>query len=354
MSKPRLALIGCGYWGQNLLRNFVELREVEVKTVCDFDLGALARLKRRYPLIDLEPDYRAVLSDARIDAVVIATPASTHYPIARKALLAGKHVLVETPMATAGAEAFELVELAQKRARMLMVDHTFLYTSAVRTLKSLVERELGDMLYFDSARISLGLVRSDLNVLWDLGAHDFSILNHLSGRDPVAVTATGTRHFGCSFENIAYVSAEFNGNLSAHFHLNWLSPVKMRRTLIGGSRKMIIYDDLEASEKLKVYGKSPVLEHGTSVRETLLTGFQNGDMVAPVLETREALAGVAEDFAHAMIDKRPPLADGYFGYRVVRLLEAAQRSMTQHGRPVELSPAAAPRIKTGKAVAISQ
>jgi predicted dehydrogenase len=338
MSKPRLAIVGCGYWGQNLLRNFAALGDMEVRTVCDFDLGTLARVKRRHPAVELEPDYRDVLSDARIDAVAIATPASTHYPFARKALLAGKHVLVEKPMTTTSAQAIELIELAEKRGKVLMVDHTFVYTGAVRFLKSMVaQRELGELLYFDSVRISLGLVQSDLNVLWDLGAHDFSVLDYLCDRDPVAVAATGARHLNSLFENIAYVSAEFNSKLIAHFHLNWLSPVKVRRVLLGGSRKMTIWDDLETSEKVKIYGKGPALEHGAGSREKLLAGYQNGDMVAPNLETGEALARVARDFAGAVIERRAPVADGHAGYRVVRLLEAAQRSITQNGRPVELS-----------------
>ena len=337
MSKPRIAIVGCGYWGQNLARNFAELKEVEMRAVCDFDLNALARIKRRYPTIQLQHDYRDILADHRIDAVVLATPLATHYPFAREALRAGKHVLVEKPLATKSTQALDLIELADRQKKVLMVDHTFLYTGAVRAMKTLIDQgEMGDLLYFDAVRISLGLVQSDINVLWDLGPHDFSVLNYLCACDPVSITATGTKHLKCPFENIVYVTAIFENNLRAHFHFNWLAPVKVRRTLVGGTRKMIVYDDMEASEKVKVYGKGLSMSHDPENRERLLTGFQNGDMTAPNLETGEALRSMARDFANAIIEDRRPISDGMSGYRVVRLLEMAQNSMQSDGRPVEL------------------
>jgi predicted dehydrogenase len=337
MSKPRVAIVGCGYWGQNLMRNFAELREVEIKAACDFNLTALARIKRRYPSVELEPNYQNIVSDPRIDGVVIATPVATHYPFARKALLAGKHVLVEKPLATSSTQALELLELAEKRGKTLMVDHTFVYTGAVQHIKKLVdEQDLGELLYFDSVRISLGLVQSDSNVLWDLGGHDFSILNYVYDRDPISVSATGVKHLGCLFENIAYVSAHFSNNLIAHFHLNWLAPMKVRRTLFGGSKKMVLYDDMEASDKVKIYSRTIGPRHDAEHHQQLLSGYQTGDMVAPNLDTCEALRRMANDFGAAMVDRRTPISDGYAGYRVVRLLEAAQRSMSQGGRPVDL------------------
>jgi predicted dehydrogenase len=337
MSKPRLAIVGCGYWGQNLIRNFAELRDVEIKAVCDFDLGSLARIKRRYPAVELQPDYREILGDPRIDGIVIATPVATHYPFARKALQAGKHVLVEKPLTTSSEQALELIELAEKLGKTLMVDHTFLYTGAVRQMKALIDSgDLGDLLYFDSVRISLGLVQSDINVLWDLGPHDFSIMNYLCDRDPIAVSATGTKHLGCPFESIAYVSVQFNDNLIAHFHLNWLAPVKIRTTLLGASKKMIVYDDMETSEKVKVYDKGISMHFDPEHRERLLTGYRNGDMFAPNLEAGEALRAMARDFVSAIVDKCSPVSDGYTGYQVVRLLEKAQQSMEQNGRPMEI------------------
>jgi predicted dehydrogenase len=337
MNRPRVAVIGCGYWGHNLIRNFAELKEVELKAVCDFNLPAMARVKRRYPAVDLVSEYQDIIADPTIDAVVIATPVSTHYPLARKALNAGKHVLVEKPLATSSVQVLELIEIAERRKKVLMVDHTFLYTGAVRRMKSLIDAgEIGDLLYFDSVRISLGLVQSDINVLWDLGPHDFSIMNYLCDQDPVAVSATGMKHLGCPFENMAYVSAHFENNLIAHFHLNWLAPVKVRRTLVGGSKKMIVYDDMEPTEKVKIYDKGVSMNHDPEQRERLLTGYRNGDMLAPNLDSGEALRLMAEDFVSAIVDRRPPLSDAYAGYRVVRLLEMAQSSLEQNGRTLEV------------------
>ena len=346
MSKLKVAIVGCGYWGQNLVRNFSELDEAEVKAVCDFDLTALARIKRRYPTVELKPNFQDVVNDPRIDAIVLATPVSTHYPFARKALLAGKHVLVEKPLATSTTQVLDLIEVSEKMGKTLMVDHTFLYTSAVRRMKSLIDAgDIGDLLYFDSVRISLGLVQSDINVLWDLGPHDFAIMSYLCDRDPVSISATGMKHLGCPFENIAYVSVQFDNTLIAHFHLNWLSPVKVRRTLVGGSQKMIVYDDMENSEKVRVYDKGISMNHDPEHRERLLTGYRNGDMLAPNLDTGEALRSMAREFVQCAMEKRAPVSDGYFGYRVVRLLEAAQRSMQLNGRPVTLQPSA---ISTGE------
>jgi len=353
MSKVRIAIVGCGYWGQNLIRNFSDLEGVEVGAVCDFNLNALARMKRRYPTIELLQDYRDVLSDSRIHGVVIATPASTHYPFAHQALQAGKHVLVEKPLAPSTKQVLDLVELAEKRSKTLMVDHTFLYTSAVRHIKSLIDSgEVGDLLYFDSVRISLGLVQRDINVIWDLAPHDFSIMDYLCEGDPVSISATGMKHLGCSFESIAYVTVHFADNLIAHFHLNWLAPVKIRKTLVGGTRKMIAYDDMETSEKVRVYDKGITMNLDPNSRERMLAGYRNGDMVAPNLDSSEALRLMAREFVDSIMHKRPPLSDGYAGYRVVRLLEAAQRSMELNGRPIELDTPLIPRKSADDPMAV--
>jgi predicted dehydrogenase len=269
---------------------------------------------------------------------VIATPVSTHYPFARQALQAGKHVLVEKPLATRSDEVLGLMELAEKHNRILMVDHTFLYTGAVREMRAIIEAgELGELLYFDSVRISLGLVQSDINVIWDLAPHDFSIMDHLCSEEPVAISAMGARHIGCPFEDIAYVTAHFNGRMIAHFHLNWLAPVKMRKTLVGGTRKMMVYDDMETTEKVRVYDKGITINHDPERRERLLTGYRNGDVIAPYIDASEALRLMAHDFIDSITEKRLPICDGYAGYRVVRLLEAAQQSMELGGQPVELA-----------------
>ena len=339
MSKVRVAIVGCGYWGLHLMRNFAEVKEAEVRAACDFDLAALARIKRRYPAVDLQSRYEDIISDAGIDAVVIATPASTHYPFARTALLAGKHVLVEKPMATSAGQGLDLIELAKRQNRTLMVDQTFVYTGAVRHIRGLIDaQELGEVLYFDFARTGPGLAHSDINVLWDLGAHDFSILNYLCDRDPISVSATGVKHLGSPIENIAYVSVRFDGNLLAHFHFNWLTPMKVRRALIGGSKKTVIYDDLETNEKVKIYDKRVGMDHDSEHREQLLSGYRDGDILAPNLDTSEALRAMASDFVRAIAENRPPVSDGTAGYRVVRLLEAAQCSMAQDGRPVDVGP----------------
>ena len=338
MSKVQVAVIGCGYWGQNLLRNFCELEEAEVLLVCDFDARALLRAQRRYPTIETTQSYKEVLLDPRVEAVVIATPVSTHYSFAKQALQAGKHVLVEKPLAQSSAQVLDLIEIAEAAGKSLMVDHTFLYTGAVRRMKSMVESgEMGKLLYFDSVRISLGLVQSDINVLWDLGPHDLSIMDYVCDRRPMSVSATGVKHLYTPYENIAYVTVQFEGKLIAHFHLNWLAPVKVRRTLLGGSKKMLVYDDMENSEKIKVYDKGIVQNLDPERREKMLTGYRNGDMLAPNLETTEALRLMAREFIASIVEKRSALSDGHAGYRIVRLLEAAQQSMEDNGRVIYLT-----------------
>jgi predicted dehydrogenase len=337
MSEIKVAVVGCGYWGQNLIRNFWELEDANVAVVYDTDAKALARILRRYPTVEVVRDYQAVLQHPGVDAVVLATPVSTHYPYARQALQAGKHVLVEKPLATSTDEVLELMNLAEGKGRILMVDHTFLYTAAVRRMKQLIDAgEIGDLLYYDSVRINLGLVQSDTNVLWDLGPHDFSIMDHLSKIDAKSVSATGIKHLGCPFENIAYVTVQFSSELIAHFHLNWLAPVKVRLTLVGGSKKMLVYDDMEPSEKVKVYDRGINMSYDPEQRARLLTSYRQGDMLAPHLDSAEALRLMAREFVGSIIENRPPLTDAAAGYRVVRLLEAAQRSMEQNGREVEL------------------
>jgi predicted dehydrogenase len=337
MSKLRIAVVGCGYWGQNLLRNFCELEEAEVATVCDFDPRALVRSKSRYPKVEITQSYQSVIDDPAIDAVVLATPVSSHYPLAKKALENGKHVLVEKPLARSSSEVLELIEIAKGAGKTLMVDHTFVYTGAVRRIKTLIDSgELGELLYFDSVRISLGLLQQDTNVLWDLGPHDLSIITHLCNREALSVSAVGAKHLNTPFENIAYVTIRFEGNLIAHFHLSWLSPVKVRRSLVGGSKKMVVYDDMEPSEKVKVYDKGITVNHDPESRERMLTGYRNGDMLAPNLDTTEALRLMSREFVTSALGGRRPLSDGYAGLKVVQLLEAAQESMDQDGRTVRL------------------
>jgi predicted dehydrogenase len=346
MSEIGVAIIGCGYWGQNLIRNFWEAEGARLRVVCDVDASSLARTCRRYPTLEITEAYEEVLTHPAIDAVVLATPVSTHYGFAKQALEAGKHVLVEKPLAARSAEALDLVETADHLSKTLMVDHTFLYTPAVRRMKQLIDGgEIGELLYYDSVRINLGLVQSDTNVLWDLGPHDFSIMDHLCGRDPIAISATAARHLDCPFDNIAYISARFDSQLIAHFHLNWLAPVKIRLTLVGGSKKMLVYDDMEPTEKVKVYDRGITMNHDPEHRARLLAGYRIGDMWAPQLDTTEALRLVAREFIGAITESRPPLTDGFAGYRVVRLLEAAQGSIEKNGRETGLAGPALPRAR---------
>jgi predicted dehydrogenase len=340
MSRVKIAVVGCGYWGQNLIRNFSDIPNVDVTAVCDFNLNALARVKRRYPSIELRQDYQQILADWRIHAVVIATPVATHYSFAERALRAGKHVLVEQPLATSSRQALALMELADKHGRTLMVDHTFVYTGAVRQIKALVDaRELGDLLYFDSVRISLGMVQSDTNVVWDLAPHDFSMLDHLCSKQPVAVTAIGAKSLGHPFENIAYLAAHFEGQMSAHIQVNWLAPVKVRKTLVGGTKRTVVYDDMEPVEKVRMYDNAFPAGDDLDPSGYWSAGHRSAGMFAPILDTTEALSLMAREFVDSITEKRLPISDGYAGYRVVRLLEAAQQSLQQEGRTIEVADA---------------
>lgn len=331
----RLALAGYGYWGPQLLRNFHDEDGVDVALCCDTDPMRLARVKAKHPSVELTTDYDEVLTNPAIDAVAIATPTRTHYGLARRALEHDKHVLVEKPMATSVAEAESLIEIATKRGVVLMVDHTFVYSGAVRKMKEIVAGgDLGDIYYLDSVRINLGLFQGDVNVLWDLAPHDIAILDHLVSEPPVSVCANGACHFGNGIENVAYVTVYFDSGLIAHFHNNWLAPVKIRTVLVGGSKKMILYDDMEASEKLKVYDRG--VNVGPDGLHRSLISYRLGDMWAPKLDQTEALALVATEFIDSIRSARRPLTDGASGLNVVKILEAAERSIKWRGREVKL------------------
>lgn len=337
-----VGVIGCGYWGPNLIRNFVEHEAAQVRWLCDTDERRLAEIGRRYPSTRATTNYRQLLADPDLAAVVIATPVATHYPFARQALEAGKHVLIEKPLTTRVCEAEELSRLAQARRLVLMVDHTFVYTGAVRKIKEIVASgEIGDLLYFDSVRVNLGLFQRDINVVWDLAPHDLSIMDFLVGREPIALTATGSSHIEPGVENIAYLMLRFADSFIAHFHFNWLSPVKIRRTLIAGSRKMIVYDDIEPTEKVRVYDKGVDTTRprdGSDREEDYLTliSYRTGDVWVPRLDPTEALHFVCQNFLDSISQGTRPLTDGAAGLRVVRLLEAAQESLKRGGGLIEL------------------
>jgi predicted dehydrogenase len=300
------------------------------------NIERLGQVKSRFPSIEVTTDYNDVLSNPLIDAVAISTPVATHYDFARKALENGKHVLVEKPLTGAVAEAEKLVDIADTRGLTLMVDHTFIYTGAVRKMKEIIDSgDIGKLNYFDSVRINLGLIQRDVNVLWDLAPHDIAILEYLVDEKPVSVCANGACHTGNEIENIAYLTVYFESGLIAHFHNNWLSPVKIRTMLVGGSKKTILYDDMETSEKVKVYDRGVVINTPEGVREVLVS-YRLGDMWAPRLDTTEALRLVTAEFADCVATGRKPITDGRSGLNVVKILEASEMSIKHRGKEVKL------------------
>lgn len=338
-----IGVVGYGYWGPNLVRNFWALPGAKLVTVCDMRPERLSSVTSQYPAVEVTSDFDALLKDSRIDVVAIATPVSSHYDLALQALKAGKNVFIEKPMTATAEQAQRLLDEADRRGLVIGVDHTFVYTGAVRKIKELVStEELGDIYYYDSVRVNLGLFQHDVNVIWDLAVHDLSILDYVIPQQPVAVSATGMSHVPGEPENIAYMTLFFANNLIAHLHVNWLAPVKVRRTLIGGSRKMIVYDDIEPSEKIKVYDKGITVNGkngngagGEKIYQMLL-GYRTGDMWAPQLEMTEALSLELRQFVKCVEEKKTPLTDGHAGLRVVRILEAATQSLAERGRVVEL------------------
>jgi predicted dehydrogenase len=333
----RVGVAGYGYWGPNLVRNFVEVPEMCVSVVADPRQERLDLVRRRYPSIEITTDFQHLLNHPQVDAVAIATPVTTHFPLALKALQAGKHVLVEKPMAASCEEALRLIEEADRRNLVLMVDHTFVYTGAVRHIRQLIdEGTLGQVFYYDSTRINLGQFQHDVDVIWDLAVHDLSIMDYIFPEAPVEVSATGINHVDGATENCAYVTVFYGSPLIAHLNVNWLSPVKIRRTLIGGSKQMIVYDDIEASEKVKIYNKGVSVKNGDESRYKLLVSYRTGDMFAPQLDMTEGLHVMARHFTDCVRDGKTPITDAHCGLRVVRAMEAATRSMKRHGDAVHI------------------
>ncbi|HEY6502829.1 MAG TPA: Gfo/Idh/MocA family oxidoreductase [Chitinophagaceae bacterium] len=334
MKTVNLGVIGYGYWGPNLVRNFFAANDCTVKAVADGRPERLAVLSKVFPSVKGVKDADDIINDTEIDAVVIATSVFSHFPLAKKALNAGKNVLIEKPMTASVAEADELIELAAKKGLTLMVDHTFLYTGAVAKMKELIESKvIGTPRYFDSSRINLGLFQPDVNVIWDLAPHDLSILTYLVDQKPVSINATGISHTNNNIENIAYMTVNYESDFIAHFNVSWTSPVKVRQTLIGGDIKMIVYNDLEPSEKIRVYDTG--YNHKTEEYENkIMVDYRTGDVYIPKLGTQEALLGVANDFIQCIINKKEPKANAHLGRQVVRILEASQVSIKNNGKEV--------------------
>ena len=336
-SQIGVGIVGYGYWGPNLVRNFTGNSSARVVSVSDLDAAKLAACQRLYPAVATTNRYADLLKDPKIDAIAVATPVHTHYDLALAALRAGKHVLVEKPLAQSAGLVRRLIDEADRRRLTLMVDHTFLYTPAVQKIHELVRQDqLGEVYYYDSTRSSLGLFQSDVNVIWDLAVHDISIIQYLLDEDPVAVSATGSCHVAGSPENMAHITLFFEGSCVAHVSVNWLSPIKVRQTFIGGSKKMIVYDDLEPTEKIKVYDKGITLDAPSEDAHQFRIGYRAGDMWAPNISTKEALQTEIEHFIECTRTGAAPVSDGLSGLRTIEVLEAASRSIADQGKPVRL------------------
>ena len=325
----KLGVIGYGYWGPNIVRNFSSHKDCTVTAVCDNNPGALARVLTQYPNIRLMTNADDIVRSPEIDAVAIVTPVTYHYELAKKALENGKHVFVEKPFTATSAQAEELVELAERMNLQIMVDHTFLFTGAVRKIKQLVDDgTLGPLYYYDSTRVNLGLFQHDVNVMWDLAPHDLSIMDYLIGLEPDLVVATGSAHVN-ALEDVAHLTVYFPNNVLAHINVNWLSPVKVRTTLVGGQKKMLVWNDLDPAEKIRVYDKGADVKTELGVHK-LLVSYRSGDMWAPKVEELEALQLETRYFLDCVKNGTKPFNDGKAGLRVVRILEAAELSLKQH------------------------
>jgi predicted dehydrogenase len=330
----RVGLIGFGYWGPNLARNLGETRGVKLTAVAEARADRREAVHGRHPGVRLYEDPAELIAQPDVDAVVVATPVATHYALGLAALKAGKDVLIEKPLAATGAEAEMLVETAEREGRVLMVDHTYVYAGAVRKIAELIDSgELGEVRYYDSLRINLGLFQNDVSVLWDLAIHDIALLQFLVRKPFVTVQATGGCHLGEGMESVAHLTLGLEGGAQAHVNVSWISPVKIRQTIIVGDRKMLLYDDLEPDEKIKVYDRGVVFDED---RPALLRDYRIGDMWAPRVDRREALAGVCAHFAECVRGRKTPLTGGVQGLESVRVLEAAQWSLRHTGRLVTL------------------
>jgi len=326
----RVGVIGYGYWGPNIVRNLNGLESTTVRMICDKSSAALARARKLYPAVQTVSDPNEVLRSPEIDAVAVITPVWTHYDLAKLALENGKHVFVEKPFTSSVAQAEELIEIAARKRLIIMVDHTFLFTGAVKKISELIESGvLGDLYYYDSLRVNLGLFQHDVSVIWDLAPHDLSMMDHLIKREPEAIVATGEKHLN-GVEDVAYITVYFPGSIIAHINVNWLSPVKIRTTLVGGQKKMLVWNDLVADEKVRVYDKGVDITSGEGLRD-ILVSYRTGDMWAPQVQQLEALRVELDYFAKSVESGKSPFNDGLAGLRIVKILEAADRSIQKRG-----------------------
>ncbi len=331
----RMGIIGYGYWGPNIARNFNIVEGCKIVAISDKRAESLERAKRVFPGVNATQDWRSLVEAPDIDAIGVITPVSTHFELAKAALENGKHIFVEKPFTANCAQAEELIELAERKKLTIMVDHTFIYTGAVRKMKELVDNgTLGNLYYYDSMRVNLGLFQHDVNVVWDLAPHDLAIMDYIIKEKPEAIVTTGENHFS-EHAYVAYTTIYFENHIIGHLNVNWLSPVKVRTTLLGGEKKMLVWNDLNADEKIKVYDKGVKIESRDGVYD-LLVGYRSGDMWAPKIEQTEALKLEAECFVDCVVNGKTPVNDGHAGYRVVKMLESSDQSLKDRGKHIYL------------------
>ena len=346
-----VGVIGFGYWGPNIVRNFMATQDVAVNAICDLNQQELNRARKLYPQIRVTCDYRDIIKASDIDIVAVITPVSTHFELAKAALEQGKHVFVEKPFTRTTAEAEELIATAKRKNLKIMVDHTFIFTGSVQKIKELLDDEiLGKLYYFDSTRVSLGKFQPDTNVVWDLATHDFSIIDFVIKDKPVAVTTHGLDHVGSGFENLVYIILHFEGNFMAHITASWLSPVKIRSVLIGGEKKMLVWDDLEVDERIKVYDKG-IIDYSSQknagkekdnnaenkdLLHRLQVDYRSGDMISPRVDPTEALKIELSHFVECILQDKNPVNDGESGLRIVKMLEATDMSLKNKGKTIKL------------------
>jgi len=332
----KIGVIGFGYWGPNIVRNLVCLQGAQVIHICDLDDEARKKAKDMYPHINVISDYNEILT-SDVDAIAIVTPVSSHYPLAKEALENEKHVFVEKPFTASSKEARELIEIAEKNNCKIMIDHTFIFTGAVRKIKELMDQNiLGEPYYYDSSRVSLGIFQHDTNVIWDLAAHDFAIMDFCLNNKPIAVSAQGADHMKTGQANIAYITIYFENNLIGHINVNWLSPVKIRTTVIGCEKQMLVWDDLQNDEKIRIYDKGVKVDDREGIYR-LRVDYRSGDMHSPRIDHEEALKRELQHFIDCIENNETPMSDGYAGLRVVQMLEAADQSLKNSGELVQLT-----------------
>jgi predicted dehydrogenase len=333
----RIAIIGYGYWGPNLVRNFMNVEGCAVTHVCDLDIKKLDVSKKKYPSINTTNSIDQIFENSEIDAVVIATPVSTHYDLASKALESNKHILVEKPLTNNVEQAQILGKKANDKNKILMIDHTYLYTPAIQKIKELIDSDsLGEIQYIDSTRINLGLFQTDVNVMWDLAVHDIAICCYLLKEKPISVQAIGISHTENGLENMAYITLHYKNKKIIHFNCSWISPVKIRYMLIGGNKKMIVFNDLETTEKIKIYDSSYENKINPKNREQILTDYRIGDIFIPKIEQIEGLRNMAKDFIDSIQNNKEPISNFNLGLEIVQILESAQKSIKNKGTIVEI------------------